>query len=78
MAGVVALWKLAGNEAIAQSADFVFVKVARGVAKLLRRRIGQRHEAVSGQRLEYVLVVSIHAPTHFSLYIDCCECVRVC
>jgi len=36
VAGVFALWKLAGKEAIAQSADFVFVKVSGRVAELLR------------------------------------------
>ena len=63
MAGVFLFRKLASNEAIAQSADFVFVQVSGGVAELLRRSIRSRHEAVSGQRLQDVLMVSIHVPT---------------
>ena len=61
-AGVFLFRKLAGNEAIAQATDFVFVKVPCGIAELLRRGIRSRHEAVARQRLQDVLMVSIHAP----------------
>jgi len=68
VAGVLALWDVAGQQPVSEAPDFVLIEVPNGVAQQLRRRVGAGAQAVPGQLIEDLLVVRIQGVSTFTLY----------
>src|SRR5436190_6626163 len=59
--GVIAFRELSCNESVAETSNFIFVKVSEGVSQLLGRRFGGRDQTMARQNVEHPLVIRIHA-----------------
>ena len=68
MAGILALGELAGDEAIAQTSNFVLVQVAQRVAQLLWRGLGSGNQTMPGQAVEHPFVIRVHQNPTFTLH----------